>query len=288
VAGWVCDEATNRCVPESSLDAGMLADGGRDAALDAAAVDGSFDGAAPVDDAGSGDAGPADAGADGGAVDSGADAGGTDTACGGPLAGALFCDGFEDGADLAAWMRGSETDGLVTWVEDTVYRGRGALRVETTAPNGQAYVWSRYTPTVGDGDLWLRLYAFFPASSPLDHFNLAGVDPSSGPGGVTLYVYADRMAIWLEESETPFNSSTSPPRDTWTCLELHTVVSDTAGTVEIYVDGVLARAATGIDTRAPMPYGSVSVGLPYTATGQPPTVLYVDEVAVGASRLPCD
>lgn len=281
VAGWVCDESHDVCVRAdgaASTDGGAARDDGaaRDGggARDASAGDGST---APID-AGPRDAGPRDGG---GAPDAG-----PDSACAGPLAGALFCDGFEDGPGFAAWPYTEVLDGNLAWIDVGAYRGRGALRARSTAPGGRAYlVGSIAAPDTGD--LWLRLYAYFPASADLTHFNFAGLG-AEGVGGITLYVFGATLKIWLEEPMSALSTGVDIPIDTWTCIELHTRISDTTGLVELYVDGSLSHSTTAVDTHPTMPYTGVVVGLPFTQDTQPPTTVLIDEVAAGTARLPCD
>ena len=283
-AGWVCEHATNVCLRSlARLDGATPTDAGpasRDAASDAPA---------PPRDGGPTDGGPVDGGpTDAPPFDAGFDAGLPATACDGPLSGAIFCDGFEDGPGFAAWTSGpTASDGAVTWVEDVVYRGGGALRAEITASRGQAFVRTSTAPAVGSGDYWFRAYVRFPSSAALTHFNFAYSAPS-GMGGVSYYIQDGQPYAFMEETMRSHPTTVLLPRDVWICLEYHLFVSDTAGTLEIFVDGVSARSVTGIDTLAGGAYDRLAAGITYSASKQGPTTIYFDEIAVGTSRLPCD
>lgn len=293
-AGWTCNEREDVCVrgtPDAAMDAGS------DGALPDARPD-----APPPRDAGPEDGGPPDADRDdGGAPDAGtdagsdagsdageADAGRPDSECDGTLSDAIFCDGFDDASGFTAWSGGtSETDGNVSRVTDPVYRGSGALRAETTATAGDAFLRSGSLTTVGSGPYWLRFYAYFPASSPLSHADVAAIYSSTSSTDSAVFVYTDTARLWIGETETTVTSTDTLPRDTWTCFQVRLAVSDTDGEAELFMDGTsLGSVAT--DTRPGSGYDGLAAGITYSADSQEPTVVYLDEIAVGTSPLPCD
>lgn len=284
--GWVCDETRNVCTRIAPReDAGPTPDGaplGPDAG-----VDGGRD-AGTAQDAGERDAGRRDAGGpDAAAPDAGY---GGDTACGTTLSAAMFCDGFEDGADFASWSEGaSERTGIVRWVNDPTFRGRGAMRAEMTGTSGSVFLETLLTETIDGGDLWFRTYVYVPASETVDHYDFVSIGDSSNSEAMALAFTTNATPfVWITEIREPFRSSMSIPRDTWTCLEVHLGLSDTAGTVELYVDGTLVQSASAVDTQPSEPIGSLAVGIPWANPSQPGTALYFDEVALGSTRLPCD
>lgn len=71
-----------------------------------------------------------------------------------------------------------------------------------------------------------------------------------GPGPSFTEFYAGTPGVW--------------PVDTWACLEVALTVHDSAGTVSVWLDGVLLYAGTGLDTRqgTHSPYGvnAITVG----------------------------
>lgn len=277
-AGWVCDERDNVCVQSlEARDASAGLDAGRPPPREDAST---------IPDSGL-DAGPLPF--DGGPPDSGPPDAGPPTECEGALSGAIFCDGFEDGPGFDAWTSGgATTDGTLTWVEDVVYRGRGALRAETTVAGGTARLRTTTSPGVSSGDYWFRAYLRFPSEVILDHFDFGYSGPSTG-GGVSYYIADDRPRLWLNETMTPVGTMALLPRDSWVCLQYHLTISDTEGALEIFVDGVLARSVDAIDTSPGAAYDRLGIGITYTDVSQPqPLVVYVDEIAVGTSPLPCD
>lgn len=298
--GWHCDEAREVCLPgdgPGGRDAGTdgrASDpdaGGMDAASgDASSMDAPGGDAAPPD--GAKDAGPEDGAAGDAPVDAPPpDAGPDESVCDDALSGAVFCDGFEDGAGFAAWDMVGTTDGTVDWVTDRVYRGGGAMRAEITAAGGKARVLSYSVPSLRSGDLWMRAYFYLPSGYAYSGFNLVAFHEETDPWhGMTYAVGSTaRPYIWFDE---PYYGESAPalaiPRDRWTCLQLHIVLSDTAGSVRAYVDGALAVSFDAVDTTPAGGYDNMFAGITYAKPTQGNVVVYVDEIAVGTSPLPCD
>ena len=202
----------------------------------------------------------------------------------GDVPGLIFCEGFEDPM-FRAWSMGSVTvDGQLMSVDDVVYSGTRALRVETMALNGYAYL-GTVTQLVDDGDYWLRMYVRFPQLVPLMHLDLATVAANSVAGAV-LYVENDSPYAWLEEPRTFLPTTTIIGRDRWTCLELRLVIADAVGSVEIFVDGSPAGTFTNLDTHPPLGYSALRVGMP--ASEQVGTQVYIDDVIASRLRASCD
>ena len=274
--GWVCDVEANRCVETiaAGMDAGPSREGGpRDAGVDASRTD------APGVDAG------VDAGE---ALD-----GGPDSVCSEAAgASAYFCDGFELGDGFDGWNRGPyESDGTATRTSEA-YRGGSALRAETLVERGFAAVGTTFLPVTVDGELWLRAYYYVPSGWEAYHLDLGSVRSLSEPfTGIALALGSEDFAyLYVDEIAMPFyGGSVVLPRDAWACVEVHVVVSDTAGSVELLIDGARVVASDSpIDTLPPGGFGFVDVGVPYTDEGQEGTTVLVDEVAVGPLRIPCD
>lgn len=288
--GWVCD-ARDLCVRGSldGVDAGPDGGEGRDAEArdaeprDASALDAS-------EDSGLEDGGDRDAGIDA-ATDAATDAGPDDTACDDALSGAFVCDGFEV-PFTSAWDFVEEMDGTVDRVSSPTYRGGFALRGRTTAARGRAAV-ANGIPAVSSGDLWLRGYFYLPST-----FDLRGValiyahEPSSPYDGVSAgFLEGGVPYAWVGSNPgtTTFAGSGPVPRDRWFCMQVHVVVSDGAGSIEVLMDGATVLSQTGLDTRPAGDYTGFVAGLERADTLQTTAAMvYADEVAVGASELPCD
>ena len=273
-AGWVCDEARNLCVETGPrLDAGTGTDAGpnRDAsdARDAGPRDAGPDGTVPVD------AGR-DAGPDAGPVDG----------CLGMPADVIFCDGFEDPA-LSAWpvRFGDDPVGRVT---DRVHAGVGALHA-LGAPGDILGVEVRGLPDPG-ADLFIRAWVYVEDHPPARNFQFLFVGEAAAPyNGVGFginssgypYVYANTVMAG-------FTSSIPVPAGRWVCLGAHIAVSDADGALEVLVDGVSGHVTTGIDTRAAAPYTQLGAGITWSYPMGVDADVWVDDVAIARSAIPCE
>ncbi len=76
-------------------------------------------------------------------------------------------------------------------------------------------------------------------------------------------------------------------RNRWTCIQAHIVVSH-SGSAELFVDGTSVAANSLIDTLPTGGYSRLESGVTWTDDTQTNAEVYVDEIAVGTSPLPCD
>lgn len=280
ITGWVCDEATRRCVPADASTTGTDAaappmDGGpqRDA-------DELVDAGEVATDAGPPDSGPPDAGP--------TDAGPPSSRCDTVFAGRLFCDGFESG-DTSRWdAEDTGGAGSITVVSDTVYMGERALRVQGDPGSGYAGAWKSVFSPSGETDQWLRAYWYLPAA---DGF---GAEVSSmAASGFTydIVVAANSTGSNFHTHGWPVNSRVDitrvVPADTWTCIELHVHFDSTAGTIALYFDDELVAEATGRDTTVPSALPVITAGFGWKSTTAT-NVVYVDEIVADTARIGCD
>jgi hypothetical protein len=264
VAGYRCDVARDRCVRDVGSDGGP--------SFDAADRD------SGPSDAGSTDAGPA--------IDGGFDAGLDSTGCDDVLAGGLFCDGFEGSDLITGWELDREDMGVTSLVADPVYRGAGAMSASTSAATGVAAVTSTLASAVSEGDLWARAYFYVPSGPALA---LATVLIFYGDDDGYGAQFRETYGAWMG---TPTGRVVSPggmpvPRDRWFCYELHVVVG-AAGSIEVFASGEQVIAMSGIPTLPTGGLHTITAGLEFTVDTQEPLTIYVDEVAAGPTRLPCD
>lgn len=242
--------------------------------------------ALPATDAGAGDAGGADAAPDGGDD--------RRTRCDDVLAGALFCDGFED-TDLAGGVLGPWSDtllrrgGNLETIEDPIREGTRALQAFSRMGGGRAAVTATFDPPVFDGALWVREWLYLPASAVIDTVSLLYVGNADGSEGTALQTYDGGLVSgWIGPSAQWQGTMAPLPRDRWTCLQYRIDVADAGGALELYVDGVSVGRQEGFDTLASGGYTSLEAGIEYTGDAQEPLTLYIDEVAVGRERMPCE
>ena len=267
--GFVCDTAANRCVRAFTQP----------------------DASTPDADV------PTSSMEDGGAVDLGfetSDAG-FDTSCSKALMGSAFCDGFEV-PDLSGWsgvMMNTGPRGRPSVVErqtELVYRGAGALRARLGAGSVQAAVFADVYPLGAPPEAWFRGYFYLPRdrSNQTEYI------------GVSDAVYRESIVGSVDEFESDIHSHNYErgnfyqtfdavfPRDRWVCVEMF-VRTATVGTVALYWDSELIQERT-FDTRMRDGLTRLNVGFvdwrvqPRDAERE----VFVDEVAVDASRVPCD
>lgn len=227
---------------------------------------------------------PSDAGRDMG-VDSGMPG---ETACTGALASAVICDGFE--TDPGPWAGLNVHFGTVAADSLQAQRGTHALHAQITTFSGHA---ARYIDTLGPfttGDIWIRGSLFIPSSAVVNDFTWFSIVENMPPyHGISLGMGSDLAVGSYSTISSTYTSDSALtlPRDTWTCLELHIQLSATAGSVEINRGGVLGASSTGINTIPAAGFAQFSVGIDYSSAAQGATEVWIDEVALSRSRLPC-
>jgi hypothetical protein len=77
------------------------------------------------------------------------------------------------------------------------------------------------------------------------------------------------------------------PRDRWLCFEVHITIA-AEGTADVFVDGEQVITQNPVVTTQTTGWNTITTGLEFTENTQEPLTIYVDEVAVGTTRLPCD
>ncbi|WP_157069712.1 hypothetical protein [Sandaracinus amylolyticus] len=300
--GWVCVAGICQRDELPPGDAGGL----RDAAMDAASADaGRADGGLEPDAGaldGGPDAGELDAGSrDGGSPDAGPpdagppDAGRDLTRCDDVHAGAIFCDGFEwpYPAGRVHWSFDLLQDGNVTTVTSPApFFGDRALRATTTMTGGRAGIGGSFA-AITSGDLWLRGLVYLPSALAVDAISLLYIGAADGSSGLAIQTYgvtgSARAATWVGSAEYYDATGINIPRDRWVCLQVHATVADTGGTVELFVNDVGLGPRTGLDTLPNGGFAVITAGIEYSDPAtQGPATLYVDEVVLSRTRVPCD
>ena len=203
-------------------------------------------------------------------------------------AGSIFCDDFETG-NLSKWSGASvKLDAGTIGVQSTTRaHGMYALRALGNGSTGGGDVYAdaekNFTPTAPP--LAIRANVFFPAT--LAHFDHVIALYENSTGSTNAFaIGGDNSGNWViaeNESLVPDHGSDMVPTGAgqWHCVEL---VIDAAGMVTFFVDnhpliGPFARATTGIT------YSNLLVGVVRSVDAD--YVAYIDDVAVGPSRLYC-
>lgn len=249
-----------------------------------------------------------DAGIIGTPIDAGVDAATSDAAAadsgiypGCPsMPGVLFCDDFEVAdPDYEHWayqtvQTGTITNGTITRTQALRHGGAWSLLAATTMVSGSS-AQARQASLVLDhqksGHAWLRSYNFVPSSVQISpNFALMVMSDDTFPW--------DGFELRLEATDILLNTTGAGqvrgsmprafPRNTWVCVELHVFVDPVAGYYEAYFDGDPVLQSGLVNTVPANGYSAAEVGIHYAPAGQPDAQVFVDDVAIGRSRIPCE
>lgn len=161
-----------------------------------------------------------------------------------------------DGFDLYNGV-GANTGVQAKWINNGTFSmvagrfGGQAFRIGTGASNsGSQRIWpSNYAEfTVG---IAVRYYVFPTVTNSAGH--IIFMDSTSTQCGITVNTSGAveiRRFTTLTTSTTLATSANSViSANTWHYIEMETVINDTTGSMNVYVDGVLAVSVSGADTK---------------------------------------
>jgi hypothetical protein len=203
--------------------------------------------------------------------------------------GVAFCDGFED-PDFTRWEYPVENNGTLTRSTAHAHSGTTSLLATTgpPAPGTEARWATTALANQKSGDAWLRFYDWLPGTVVVtQHFSVGVMSEIVMPyRGFELRIRPSFVDI--NATDTTFSGTLEFPRDRWVCVELHVLIHPSAGIYEAYLDGMLAVRSPPVNTLPADGFTAAEVGVHYADPGQGPVEVYVDDVAVGTSRIPCD
>jgi hypothetical protein len=303
-AGIDAGSGTGGAAPRGGRDGGGAGKAGNAGAGASALDSGSQD--ANAGEGGDGEAGahaseagvidiPSDAGSDAGVIDvptdAGADAGAADAPLCPERMDALFCDGFED-PGFSRWQYTEAHNGMLTRSTVRAHSGPTSLYA-TTGPPAQGTE-ARWATTVLDhqksGDAWMRFYDWVPNSVVVtEHFSVGVMSEIAVPyAGFELRILP--ASVDINSTSGVYPGTVVFPRERWVCVEMHVVISANAGVLEAYLDGVLAVTSgpTLVNTLPADGYTAAEIGVHFAGPNQGPVEVYVDDVVVGRTRIPCD
>jgi hypothetical protein len=205
------------------------------------------------------------------------------------LPGVAFCDGFED-PSFSRWAYTVSHNGAVMRSSVRARSGTTSLLATTGAPaEGTEARWAtEVLDHQKSGHAWLRFYDWVPSTVAVTkHFSIGVMSEIAMPyDGFELRILPD--AIDINSTAGVFQGSTPFPRDQWVCVELHVFIDPSQGVYEAYLNGTLAIRTPLANTLPADGFTAAEIGVHYADPNQGPVEVYVDDVAVGTARIPCD
>jgi hypothetical protein len=242
------------------------------------------------DAGGSGEGGAAhSAGGSGGAASSG------DGGAGCPAA-AVFCDGFEGGTTLgSAWtIDNSVAANTVTVVSTKSHSGSNSVHMSFAAEAGATFIDEKMGVTA-KGTVWGRVWMYPNTEAgngigPDPHVVYIEAEPAgftghSATGVRPLNTQSGQIAINVDPPDTGPRVNMVLPRGAWHCFEWEISGIGGTGSVALYMDGTLLATDTGTAIAA---IGEMRTGYEHYNAGTTTGDLYLDDYAVGPTRLGCN
>jgi hypothetical protein len=243
-----------------------------------------------MDDAGgSGEGGGADSGS-GAAVASSSDGG-----AGCPAA-AVFCDGFESGTMLgSAWtVDNSVAANTVTVVSTKSHSGANSVHLTFTGAVGTTFIDEKLGVTA-TGTVWGRVWMY--PNTEAD--NGIGPDPhvvyiEAEPAGFTghsatgvrpLNTQSGKVAINVAPPDNGPSANIALPEGAWHCFEWEISGIGRNGSVALYMDGTSLATDMGTAIAA---IGEMRIGCERYNAGTTTGDMYLDDYAIGPSRMGCN
>ncbi len=204
------------------------------------------------------------------------------------LSGVLFCEDFEGMPQLPT-VQVTPPSFVVTDDGTRAYRGARALHARTTQASEPAWILGAAMPYLMSGELHVRWYMYLPAEPNPVHIAPVHLVESSVPfHGVVFGVDTTTFRVTLSEPVMTAVSVTAVPRTRWVCFQLRIVISDTAGSVDVSVDGVPGLTLENIDTLPPNGYRNIHAGSYATSASTNASDVWTDELVASTSSIPCD
>ena len=202
----------------------------------------------------------------------------------------LVCSGFEGAADETPYQQKSDLLSVIGTANGQVHGGSLALRAATVQENDQATV--EFTlPGISSGDLYARAWILAPLGTVTGRINVLYLGSTAEDGGVDVNINGNgALDLYFRQRDVRSVSAAGVvPQTRWFCLQIHMKLDDSAGDVEAWVDGT--RVVAGNGAQDTIPVGGVisyMTGINWTEAGQSTTTLYVDDVALHTSPVPCE
>lgn len=210
---------------------------------------------------------------------------------GGGACNAVFCDGFEDGTMLgAAWTIDKAVEANTVEVVSTmVHSGSNAVHMKFMAGSGATFIRSTRGFPAPMNSLWGRvwMYAMMPNSNGGHNVFIE----ASGGGDVVnrgvrpLNTQGGSMSINVAPPDNGAGTNMKFPQGKWVCFEWQIASNGTSGSVTLFMDG--AQLATTANKPIPSLLFQ-RVGYEHYAADKGPNELWIDDYAIGTSRIGCN
>jgi hypothetical protein len=204
-----------------------------------------------------------------------------------------FCDGFEAPTLDETWTVPSVGVDPPVQGSTEVLRGRYAAFASTAGNESRAYVEGELSRTLDGGTVYARAHFFVPSTMTVAHFDLLSLynsKPKADPDSGSMTVFAiggTNLRVWIARQSMSVSGLTNAlPKDEWFCVRL-TFGYGVSSDVTMFVNDTEVVTAAGIDTTVPGGYTKVLTPVPFTNNTQGAVQVYVDEVAVSDSPIPC-
>jgi hypothetical protein len=203
---------------------------------------------------------------------------------------ALFCEGFENGLDAAAWTIDAD-NGSATVVTDRVAHGAKALRIRINAQGDHAAI-VRAAPAgigthvFGRASFYLASATTVPPSPAHTVYFSAGDGLSQKHYEVGGYDKGWQLSYWYPGGENVAGGGMVPV-NRWACVEWE-LDDAPMGTVRIFVDGAknaeFTNAGGGNKFTA---FSKLTFGMKYFQKVAADADLFLDDIAVDTKRVNC-
>lgn len=235
---------------------------------------------------------------EGGVADSASESGvalSADGAAGCPAA-AVFCDSFESGTTLgSAWtVDNTVAANTVSVVSTKAHSGSNSVHFTFTAASCATFIDEKIGVTA-TGTVWGRLWMY--PNTEAD--NGIGVDPhvvyvEGEPEGFTghsatgvrpLNTQSGQIAINVDPPDNGPSANIPLPRGAWHCFEWEISGIGGNGSVALYMDGKALATDMGTAIAA---IGEMRIGYERYNAGTTTGEMYVDDYAIGPTRMGCN
>lgn len=182
---------------------------------------------------------------------------------------------------LTAWDLVTQTNATCATSADQAFSGSKSLKCVITTAGGNGSV-AKYWPAAAVDDIWVTYRMYVAADFDLtDNMFMGGLAEANDPWHkIDFYINsAEKLVVYNDIDTKGGTSAAAIPKGRWFSLRYHIKVAD-AGHIRAWIDDTLVVDVDS-DTKAASNWGSVKVGITWTAAGQTPTA-YFDYVRIGS------